>query len=125
MDGKDRRVLVDTELVWPNAITLDHQTQTLYWADANLDKIESSDIDGLFRRVIQNSRTTIQHPFDIDVFKNRLYWSDWAFDRIVTLPLSRPGEVTFISEVLLTEPMAVRIVAEIRQPTGTNISFHP
>ena len=36
MDGSDRSVIHNTSLVWPNAITLDIATQTLYWADAML-----------------------------------------------------------------------------------------
>ena len=119
MDGKERTVLIDTELVWPNAITLDYQTQTLYWADANLDKIESSNTDGLFRRVVTKNPLFIQQPFDIDVFDNQLYWSDWNFDVIITLPLSTPSTITAASRVALsTEPMAVRVVAEVRQPKG-------
>ena len=119
MDGKERTVLIDTELVWPNAITLDYQTQTLYWADANLDKIESSNTDGLFRRVVTKNPLFIQQPFDIDVFDNQLYWSDWNFNVIITLPLSTPSTITAASRVALsTEPMAVRVVAEVRQPIG-------
>ena len=120
MDGKDRTVLIDTELVWPNAITLDYQTQTLYWADANLEKIETADTSGLFRRIIINNPNIIRHPFDIDVFNNQLYWSDWTLDRIFTLPLSTPSAVIAVSRnTLSSEPMSVRIVSKIRQPNGT------
>jgi len=40
MDGDARRTLHNTDLVWPNGLTLDYQNQVLYWIDAFLDKIE-------------------------------------------------------------------------------------
>lgn len=35
----------------PNALTLDHKAQKLYWADARLDKIERAEYDGTHRVV--------------------------------------------------------------------------
>ena len=118
MDGKERTVLIDTELVWPNAITLDYQTQTLYWADANLDKIETSDTSGLFRMIITNSQFIV-HPFAITVFKDRLYWSDWTLDILVTTQLSRPSNISAVSfSILPLNPMALHVVSKQRQPQG-------
>ena len=118
MDGKDRTVLIDTGLQWPNAITLDYQTKTLYWADAFLDKIESSDTDGLFRTILSAS-SIIRHPFAITMFKDRLYWSDWAYNLIVTTQISRPSNISAVSfDVLPADPMALHVVTEERQPQG-------
>ena len=30
MDGSNRKVLVDSDLKWPNGLTIDYQSQTLY-----------------------------------------------------------------------------------------------
>lgn len=35
----------------PNALTLDHKAQKLYWGDARLDKIERCEYDGSNRVV--------------------------------------------------------------------------
>ena len=124
MDGKERTVLIDTELVWPNAITLDYQTQTLYWADANLDKIETSDTKGQFRMIVSNSLFII-HPFAITVFNGRLYWSDWRLRLLITTQISRPNNISAVSfDVLPTEPMILHVVSEQRQPQGSPSKVH-
>ena len=118
MDGKDRTVLIDTGLQWPNAITLDYQTKTLYWADAFLDKIESSDTNGLFRTLLTDS-DLILHPFAITIFNNTLYWSDWTYNLIVTAHISRPNNISAVSfDVLSADPMALHVVAKDRQLQG-------
>lgn len=75
MDGRNRVVLHSEHLSWPNSLTLDHTTDTLYWADAKLHVIESSDINGMNRRPVLTRG--VYHPFGITVFEDRLYWSDW------------------------------------------------
>ena len=51
MDGQNRMVLHDTNLTWPNGITIDYPAQRLYWVDAALDRIEFSGVDGTGRQV--------------------------------------------------------------------------
>lgn len=69
MDGTGRRVLHSLHLNWPNALTIDYPTGTLYWADAKLHIIESSDINGLYRRPIVTEG--VLHPFGLTVFEDR------------------------------------------------------
>ena len=52
MDGTNRRTLISRNLRWPNGITVDYSSSgALFWSDAGLDKIETSDIHGHNRRV--------------------------------------------------------------------------
>ena len=51
MDGSNRRVLIDTNLKWPNGLTVDINSGQLYFADAGTGKIETCDLDGLNRQV--------------------------------------------------------------------------
>ena len=76
MDGSSRRTIVTGNLGWPNGLTIDQTTSLLYWADAKLDKIEVSDLNGDNRRVIMLSAADI-HPFGLTVYKSILYWTDW------------------------------------------------
>lgn len=51
MNGDKRQVFVDSELQWPNGLTVDYLTRKLYWCDAYLDKIERIHLDGSKREV--------------------------------------------------------------------------
>lgn len=43
--------IITTDIQIPNALTLDHITQKIYWGDAKLDKIERCEYDGTNRKV--------------------------------------------------------------------------
>ena len=48
LDGTNfsRIVTYEDRLAWPNALTIDYMTDKLFWADAHLDYISYSDLDG-------------------------------------------------------------------------------
>jgi hypothetical protein len=111
MDGNREQTIVNTGLVWPNALTIDREAQVLYWADAHLDKIESSNVDGTNRRIILQDG--IHHPFSIAFFNSTLYWSDWEMDTIYSSKLigSRSLGLSSLGQRLSTEPMAVQVIS--------------
>ncbi len=88
MDGTQRTTLITDHLTWPNSLTIDYPTNTLYWADAKLHIIESARIDGTNRRPVLT--VGVLHPFGLTVFENRLYWSDWN-----TLSINAITKTTF------------------------------
>lgn len=40
MDGSSYKKIITRKLGWPNALTVDFETNRLWWADAHLDWIE-------------------------------------------------------------------------------------
>ena len=38
MDGYNPKAIVETNLGWPNGLTVDMNTSRIYWADARLDR---------------------------------------------------------------------------------------
>ena len=116
MDGMGRVVLHSTGLVWPNALTIDYGTQLLYWADASLDRIESSNTDGTNRRII--TRSGIFHPFSMTAFKDILYWTDWRVDSVYSLDVNADN-VTIVLSGLDPDPMGIQVVSHERQSSGT------
>lgn len=82
MDGKKRETLIDTEVVWPNGLAPDYQTNQLYWADARLSKIERVDLATRKRTVLLQEKDA--NPFSLSLFENRIYWSDWQGNNIKT-----------------------------------------
>lgn len=51
MDGKNIHVFVSENISAPRSLTIDYQTDRLYWVDIKLRKIESIHLDGTDRRV--------------------------------------------------------------------------
>ncbi|KAJ9584469.1 hypothetical protein L9F63_021194, partial [Diploptera punctata] len=46
VSGFDLESIITVDIRMPNALTLDHKAQKLYWGDARLDKIERAEYDG-------------------------------------------------------------------------------
>ena len=112
MDGSGRVVIHSTNLTWPNALTLDIPSQTLYWADASFDKVESSRVDGSNRRLITNSG--IIHPFAIAVKDMSLYLTDWSLQSIGHIP--NLGNTSSILHTLsCNRPNGIQIVDPLKQ----------
>ena len=78
MDGTGRSVIHNTGLSQPTVLALDIPTQTLYWGDSHLRRVESSEVDGSNRRLIVAG---VSAPFGIVVDTNRIFFSD-AFGSI-------------------------------------------
>lgn len=114
MDGKSIEIIHNTSLVWPNAITIDYESQTIYWMDAKLDKLESSFVNGSNRRVL--STAFIFHPFSIAFYDGVLYWSEWVLKQVIYAPISSPASVVGLVPALPTEPMVIKVVAPDAQP---------
>lgn len=49
MDGTHRAMIIESEIYWPNGLTLDYSQQKLYWADAKYNFIHRSNLDGTSR----------------------------------------------------------------------------
>ena len=113
MDGTSRTVIHSTDLSTPYGLTLDYDTQTLYWIDYTLDRLESSSTDGSNRRLL--TRINIQCPYGITYFNQKLYWGDWCQHVIYSTLVNSPNSVsTLISTG--NDPYRIHVVSEDRQP---------
>ena len=118
LTGANRTVIHNTSLVWPNALTLDIPTQTLYWADASLDKVEKSGVDGR-NRVLLAQRGVV-HPFGIVFANNTLYFTDWSDNTIRYLSASG-GTVRSLHSVTAYSSstiFGIQIVGPLEQSTS-------
>lgn len=77
MDGdpSSRQVIIDTNIIWPNGLTVDFTTNNIFWADAKLVKFERADFDGGNRVVFNPER--MKHPFALTVGNEYIFWTDW------------------------------------------------
>ncbi|KAG5273414.1 hypothetical protein AALO_G00151070 [Alosa alosa] len=74
LDGTERESLFTTSLIRPVALALDNKLGKLFWVDADLKRIESSDLSGANRIVLQDS--SMFQPVGLTVLGDHLYWID-------------------------------------------------
>lgn len=55
--GKNMRIIVGTDILTPNGLTVDHKAEKLYFSDGSLGKIERCDYDGSGRHVSRETTT--------------------------------------------------------------------
>ncbi|XP_005988070.1 low-density lipoprotein receptor-related protein 5 isoform X2 [Latimeria chalumnae] len=74
LDGTEREVLFTTGLIGPVALVIDNKLGKLFWVDADLKRIESSDLSGANRVTLEDSN--ILQPVGLTVLGDHLYWVD-------------------------------------------------
>uniref|UniRef100_A0A8C2AJW7 Low density lipoprotein receptor-related protein 1Bb n=1 Tax=Cyprinus carpio TaxID=7962 RepID=A0A8C2AJW7_CYPCA len=94
MDGSNRKIFVTSNMLWPNGLTLEHGTSTMYWCDAYYDHIERIYLNGTGRMVVYSGRE-LSHPFGIAQYQNSIFWTEYMNASIFQLDLVS-GEVSLL-----------------------------
>ena len=118
MDGSGREVLQDEDLIWPNGLTLDYLANRVYWADAFLDKIEYSNLDGTSRIVLETEENGILHPFSLTLEGDLLFWTEWQNNSIFFTHKILGSTVSTITNNLFVNPNVIEAVTPDRQVDG-------
>ncbi|XP_037379377.1 low-density lipoprotein receptor-related protein 2 [Talpa occidentalis] len=116
MGGNFREPIVDRNLVWPNALTLDFEEEFLYWTDASRQKIERSTLTGLNREVIVN---IVYQPIDLTTYGQFIYWTDWNMKKIYRANKFDGSDVTALSTTFPSQPKGICVVRK-DQPQHCN-----
>ena len=66
-DGTNLMVFRNVTLGWPNGLSVDFETDRLYWCDALLDHVQHANLDGTDVKTV--SSRLIRHPFSIVIHK--------------------------------------------------------
>ncbi|CAH1155627.1 unnamed protein product [Phaedon cochleariae] len=117
MDGSNFTMILNWEddIAWPNALTIDYFTDRLYWADAHLDYIAFSNLEGKHRHIVL-SGNSVPHVFAISLFDDFIYWTDWNLKAI-----SRANKFTGKDLMVLRntthKPYDIHIFHRLRQLT--------
>ncbi|XP_067405392.1 low-density lipoprotein receptor-related protein 2 isoform X6 [Emydura macquarii macquarii] len=117
MDGKNKTVIISTKLEWPNGLTIDYTNDKLYWADAHLNYIEYSDLEGRHRHTVYDG--TLPHPFAITVFEDTIYWTDWN-TRTVEKGNKYNGSGRTVLVNTTHRPFDIHVYHPYRQPIVNN-----
>lgn len=91
--------IVTGQLKWPNGLVIDAASQKLFWADAGMDKIEYSNLDGHGRSELL-SAPHVRHPFSLAILNNRLFWSDWETSGIHSVDKDTGGDMMTVAKGL-------------------------
>lgn len=119
MDGSSKAVLHDTSLSNPYCLTMDYDSQILYWADYSFNKIEKSNADGTNRATVTTSN--VRDPYSITFYNNRVYWTDTSYDRVLTTSVRSPS-VSYLTTSQGNNMNGIQAVSDERQPEGILIS---
>ena len=114
MDGTLKTILHDTDLTAPYGLTIDYDTQTIYWTDYTRNRIERSNADGTSRAVVTTS--LVRDPYSITFYNGRLYWTDLNYNRILTAPVNSRS-TTYLTSAT-NDMYGITVITEERQPLG-------
>lgn len=114
MDGTNRMTLHSTNLQVPYALAIDYASQTLYFADYSLNKLESSGVDGSNRRLLNSN---LRDPYGMVFYKGTLYWTDWSLNGIYSTLVNSPTVVTTLLYIG-ADPYGILVFDEDVQAEG-------
>ncbi|XP_070804169.1 low-density lipoprotein receptor-related protein 6 isoform X5 [Pituophis catenifer annectens] len=117
MDGSSRSVIINADIYWPNGLTLDYEEQKLYWADAKLNFIHRSNLDGTHRQAV--IKGSLPHPFALTLFGDTLYWTDWTTRSILACNKYTGQNLREIHSNIFS-PMDIHVFSQQRQPSAPN-----
>ncbi|XP_022104410.1 low-density lipoprotein receptor-related protein 2-like isoform X2 [Acanthaster planci] len=123
MDGSNPTRIINEGLVWPNGLTVCYACDKLYWADAHLNYIGFSNMDGSYVHKLPGEE--LAHPYAVSVFEEYIYWTDWDHGAIFRANKSTGANRTMMREVL-HRPFDIHVLHPLRQdqslvnPCGSN-----
>ena len=119
MDGTSRKVLHSTNLYGPVSLTIDHQSQILYWIDSKLEKMEKSTVNGSNRQTLLSKKTVLDNAGEMTLLGNTLYWAERVKKALYSTNINSPQKYQLLVSGLLYEAYGLKVVHPLRQPQGT------
>lgn len=81
-DGAERKVVVDSKIVYPYGVAVDYPNRHIFWVDTYLDYIERADFEGRGRRTVLRG-SPIQNLYSVTVFQNDVFVSSWRDNSVL------------------------------------------
>lgn len=120
MDGSNfSRILTwENDIAWPNALTIDYFTDRVFFADAHLDYIAFTDLNGKNRHVVL-SGSKVPHVFAVTVFDDYIYWTDWN-QKAISRANKFTGKDMSVIRNTTHRPYDIHVYHPLRQLPFTN-----
>ena len=107
LDGANRLPIVAAYIVWPAALCVDTVRTRIYWVDAKLNSLSSSNFDGTNYRTVTSQLSYLSHPVSLDTLEDWLYWANWG---LTNTTISRYNKITGAGPHILNTVSMVRKV---------------
>ncbi|XP_062947968.1 nidogen-2 [Cynocephalus volans] len=75
--GAEPETIINSGLISPEGLVVDHFHRTMYWTDSVLDRIERAKLDGSERRALFHTDLVNPRAIAVDPSQGNLYWTDW------------------------------------------------
>ncbi|XP_054683061.1 nidogen-2 isoform X1 [Grus americana] len=75
--GAEPETIINSGLISPEGLAVDHLRRAMFWTDSGLDKIERARLDGSERRVLFDTELVNPRAIAVDPVRGNLYWTDW------------------------------------------------
>uniref|UniRef100_A0A672TTZ4 Nidogen 2 n=1 Tax=Strigops habroptila TaxID=2489341 RepID=A0A672TTZ4_STRHB len=75
--GAEPETIINSGLISPEGLAVDHLRRAVFWTDSGLDKIERARLDGAERRVLFDTDLVNPRAIAVDPVRGNLYWTDW------------------------------------------------
>ncbi|XP_050752742.1 nidogen-2 isoform X1 [Gymnogyps californianus] len=75
--GAEPETIINSGLLSPEGLAVDHLRRAMFWTDSGLDKIERARLDGSERRVLFDTELVNPRAIAVDPVRGNLYWTDW------------------------------------------------
>uniref|UniRef100_A0A8D2ZZH8 EGF-like domain-containing protein n=1 Tax=Scophthalmus maximus TaxID=52904 RepID=A0A8D2ZZH8_SCOMX len=109
LSGKSMRIIISSDILTPNGLTIDHKAEKLYFSDGSLGKIERCDFDGSSRYVIVKSGPG--NFYGLAIYADFIYWSDWARRSVLRSNKYTGGDTKVLRADIPHQPMGIIAVA--------------
>ncbi|NXK92409.1 NID2 protein, partial [Formicarius rufipectus] len=75
--GSEPEPIINSGLISPEGLAVDHLRRAIFWTDSGLDRIERARLDGSERRVLFATELVNPRAIAVDPVRGNLYWTDW------------------------------------------------
>ncbi|XP_075283321.1 nidogen-2 [Opisthocomus hoazin] len=75
--GAEPETVINSGLMSPEGLAVDHLRRAMFWTDSGLDKIERARLDGSERQVLFDMELVNPRAIAVDPVRGNLYWTDW------------------------------------------------
>lgn len=115
MDGRNRTVIINTNVPLTHGLTLDYKAQVLYWVDNDYRNLESSNVDGTNRKILIDE---LSGNIGLSLFRDTLFLSQSSnrINKVSTTGQNFTSVISYSTLLCYQHFRQLNIFSETRQP---------